>query len=68
MKYVGLQSQIRRNNTNSLILLLLFPLVLYGLTWVFLYFTGGSEDYDPVASANSSFMVMFPWVTAGVAI
>ncbi|MBN1339333.1 MAG: M48 family metallopeptidase [Bacteroidales bacterium] len=66
MKYVGLQSQIWKNNTNSIVLLALFPLVLYALTWVFLYFMGSGEEYDPVSIANHSFISLFPWVTAGV--
>jgi heat shock protein HtpX len=66
MKYIGLQSQISRNNTHSVIMLVLFPLVLYGLFWVFLYFAGMSEEYDPVEEANKGFIGMFPFVTFGV--
>ncbi|MBN2174631.1 MAG: M48 family metalloprotease, partial [Bacteroidales bacterium] len=68
MEYVGLQSQIWRNNTNSIILLILFPLVLYALTWVFIYFVGNNMEYDPVVSANSGFISLFPWITVGVII
>ncbi|MFU8842512.1 MAG: M48 family metallopeptidase [Bacteroidales bacterium] len=68
MKYVGLQSQIWRNNTNSVILLLLFPLVMYVLAWLFFYLISMGEDYDPTAAANSGFMLAFPWITAGVLI
>lgn len=68
MKYVGLQSQIWRNNTNSVILLLLFPLVLYALAWLFFYLTNMGENSDPTAAANSGFISIFPWITAGVLI
>ena len=71
MKYLGIQTQIWRNNTKSMILLLMFPLVLYALVWLFIYFTSGSSEYqevDPVEQANSAFLFTFPWVTAGVAI
>ncbi len=68
MKYVGLQTQIWRNNLNSVILLILFPVVLYALFWLFVYFTSGNGEYDPVDTANTSFIYMFPWITVGVAI
>jgi heat shock protein HtpX len=68
MNYIGLQSQITRNNTNSIILLLMFPLVLYALTWVFIYFVGGTEEYSQVDSANQGFLFVFPWITVGVII
>ena len=68
MKYVGLQTQIWRNNVNSVILLILFPVVLYALFWLFVYFTSGNSEYDPVDTANTSFIYMFPWITVGVAI
>lgn len=68
MKYVGLQTQIWRNNVNSVILLIMFPVVLYTLLWLFIYFTSGQGDYDPVDTANTSFVYMFPWVTIGVGI
>lgn len=37
MEYVGLQTQINRNNTKSIILLVMFPLLLIGLTAAFFY-------------------------------
>jgi heat shock protein HtpX len=68
MKFVGLQTQIWRNNVNSVILLILFPVVLYALFWLFVYFTSGQGEYDPVNTANTSFIYMFPWITVGVGI
>jgi len=56
MSYVGLQSQIRRNNFSSGLLLVLFPVILLGLAFVFFYllaqFSGSpyNEPYpEPVA-------------------
>lgn len=68
MKYVGLQSQIWRNNTNSIVLLLLFPVVLYALTWLFFFLTSMGEGNDPGTTANSGFISTFPWITVGVII
>ncbi|MCD4737336.1 MAG: M48 family metallopeptidase [Bacteroidales bacterium] len=68
MKYVGIQTQIWRNNLFSVVLLFLFPLVLYGLVWIFFYFISDSEQFDPVESASQMFIQLFPWVTGGVLI
>ncbi len=38
MKYVGIETQQRRNNTKSLLLLSLFPLILAGATYLFCLF------------------------------
>ena len=47
MTYIGLQSQKRRNNLRSTILLILFPVLLVGLTWLlfFLLFTFSGTDF-----------------------
>jgi heat shock protein HtpX len=70
MKYVGLQSQIWRNNTNSIILLIMFPLVLYGLLWIFMLFTIQEEgNYTmEIDNANRGFLHTFPWITFAVGI
>ena len=70
MKYIGLQSQIWRNNTNSILLLIMFPLLLYVLVWIFIFFVSGSEEVggDPVSNANTGFLYSFPWITVGVGI
>lgn len=36
MQYVGMQTQIRRNNMMSMLLLLMFPVIILGMVWVFL--------------------------------
>ncbi len=68
MKYFGLQSQIRKNNINSVLLLLLFPLVFYGLVWLFFFFlTLGTEDPGlTLHDTNRSFLSTVPWITLGV--
>ena len=68
MKYVGLQSQIWRNNTYSILLLISFPLILYGLLWVFFFVVGRQEEQLTVEAANYGFLTWFPWMTAGVII
>jgi len=71
MKYVGIQTQIWRNNSKSIVLLIMFPLVLYALVWLFIFFTSANsdnQDISPVNEANTAFLYSFPWVTVGVAI
>jgi len=68
MKYFGLQGQIRKNNTNSVLLLMMFPLVFYGLTWLFFFFMSvGEQDKQlAIADVNRSFFSTIPWITVGV--
>jgi len=72
MKYFGLQSQIRRNNLNSVLLLLLFPVVFFGLTWLFFFFMSVSqshneqEPYNLIRSVNFGFLRTIPWVAIAV--
>jgi heat shock protein HtpX len=65
MKYVGLQSQIWKNNIRSVMLLILFPLVIFVLVMVFwLVYSVYQTDMeiDPV----QGFIRTIPWVAAGV--
>lgn len=48
MPYVGIQSQIHRNNINSFLLIVAFPLVLLGMVYAFLFFTNRNEDIQTV--------------------
>src|SRR5574344_343816 len=77
MEYVGMQTQISRNNRLSLLLLLMFPLIILGMIWVFLallnYF--GTSYYDQygnmintldVDTVNYYFITTIPWVIGGV--
>src|SRR5690554_2232400 len=44
MTYLGIQTQIRRNNRNSFLLLLLFPLLLLGMVYVLLLFFSNNPN------------------------
>lgn len=79
MKYVGMHTQVRRNNMMSIVLLLMFPLILLGTIWVFLalvnYF--GTYYYDAQGNmvnvfnadiVNGYFVSTVPWVVGGVGI
>jgi heat shock protein HtpX len=68
MKYFGLQSQIRKNNTNSVLILILFPVVFYGLTWLFFFFmsVGMENEQLTIYDANRSFISTIPWITIGI--
>ncbi|MCF0203137.1 MAG: M48 family metallopeptidase [Bacteroidaceae bacterium] len=79
MTYVGMQSQIRRNNTYSVLLLFAFPAIMLGMLWVFLAIMDylGNGYYDQYGNlinemdadaVNGSFIEIAPWVVAGIAI
>lgn len=65
MKYVGLHTQIWKNNIKSTVLLILFPLVIFVLFWLLLFFT---SDYTEqrLYYTNNNFIHLIPWVTIGV--
>jgi len=65
MKYIGLNKQIWSNNIKSVVLLILFPLVIMGLVWLFLFLIQPSEQYS-VAGTNDIFVRTVPWVAIGV--
>ena len=46
MQYIGIQSQIARNNWNSMVLLLMFPCIILGMLWVFCSIFGFQSTYD----------------------
>ncbi|MFO7755027.1 MAG: M48 family metallopeptidase [Bacteroidales bacterium] len=65
MKYIGLQSQIWKNNTRSVLLLILFPLVMFALVMVFFLVYSAYQpeaEIDPV----DGFLRTIPWVAAAV--
>lgn len=73
MQYVGMQTQIARNNTKSVLLLLMFPTIILVMTWIFLaiisYLDNGYYDnYGQFVNVmdfgyvNSSFLSIAPWV------
>lgn len=79
MRYVGMHTQIRRNNMLTTMLLLLFPVIILGMVWVFLALVNylGHGYYDQYgnivrhldsATVNYYFINALPWVVGGVAI
>ncbi len=79
MQYVGMQTQIQRNNAYSVLLLLSFPVILLAMVWVFLYLVNwlGGGYYDAygnyvhgvsMQTVNGYFLQALPWVVGGVAI
>ncbi len=65
MKYIGLNRQIWNNNIKSVILLILFPVVILGLGWLFVFLIQPLEEYR-IERANQLFLTSLPWVIAGV--
>jgi heat shock protein HtpX len=69
MKYFGLQSQIWRNNSNSVLLLVMFPLVFFVLTWVFFFFISlDSEQHTTISQINRSFFSTVPFIIIGISV
>ncbi len=79
MQYVGIHTQIRRNNIYSLLLLLAFPCIILGMIWVFLTIMSSLSDgyYDrygeyvaqvDFSAVTSQFLSCLPWVVGGVSI
>ena len=72
MKYVGLQSQIWKNNINSFLLLLLFPSLLLTLLWVFFYITYNIENTTNLSInldlINNQFISTIPFILISVSI
>ncbi|WP_162415475.1 M48 family metallopeptidase [Cyclobacterium roseum] len=65
-KYIGIQTQIRRNNFRSILLLLGFPLLILAAVYAFLYFTlppDGSTE-----AINDNFLSTIPGVLIAVVI
>mgnify|MGYP001390969088 CR=1 FL=1 len=63
MAYVGIQTQISRNNRNSVLLLIAFPALLLAMVYAFLYLI--SEDKTQVGLV---FLQVMPLVLIGVGI
>lgn len=79
MKYVGMHTQIARNNICSILLLLAFPLIILATVWIFLmvcnfsnpdYYddTVGIARYFDIETANNAFMTVLPWVVGIVGV
>ena len=65
MTYIGLNRQIWNNNLKSVTLLILFPVVILGLVWLFIFLVQQAPDAR-LEVANSMFVRTAPWVVAGV--
>lgn len=65
MKYAGLNKQIWNNNLKSVVLLILFPVVILGLVWLFIFFIQPTPE-NRIAGTNSIFIRSVPWVAVGV--
>jgi heat shock protein HtpX len=79
MKYVGMHSQIQRNNFYSGLLLISFPLIILAVVWCFLavfnYLSHGDFNaegefmgYFDVQATNDTFLQALPWVVGIVGI
>ena len=65
MTYVGIQTQIRRNNFRSVLLIFAFPLVLLGMVYALLFF---DATYKHLEVINGQFFQVAPFVLIGTAI
>jgi heat shock protein HtpX len=65
MKYIGLHTQIWRNNIKSVVLLVLFPAIIFVLVWLFLYFILEQPE-QRIYYTNQSFLKFIPWISIGV--
>jgi heat shock protein HtpX len=75
MKYIGLQSQIQRNNINSFLLLIAFPLLLIGMFYIIIYFIAKDnateypgDNYPTSIDHNSMFLSVVPFILIAVGI
>ena len=75
MKYIGLQQQIRRNNTNSFLLLIAFPALLLGMFYIIIYFIAKDnaseypgDNYPTSLDHNALFFAAFPFIVISVGI
>jgi heat shock protein HtpX len=66
MQFVGLQTQIRKNNFKSIVLLILFPAVIFILVWLFMFFVNGQQPGQRFYSTNTNFAHLIPWVSVGI--
>ena len=64
MQYIGLDKQIRKNNFNSVLLLIAFPALLLGMCYALVYFLQKEHGADP----NTLFLQAAPAVLGGVGV
>jgi heat shock protein HtpX len=63
MSYLGIQTQISRNNRNTVLLLAAFPVLLLAMTYAFLYIIAAEKS-----TVGYQFLKIMPAVLAGVGI
>ena len=82
MQYVGIHTQMARNNWNSIMLLLMFPCIILGMLWVFCcvfgfqhtytydqYYNNYNDQYSLNTEAvNGLWLEMAPWAIVIVGI
>lgn len=77
MQYVGIHTQIARNNWNSMMLLLMFPCIILGMLWVFCGVFGIQSTYDSFGNeqfyldttmVNELWLSWAPWAVVIVSI
>src|SRR6185436_10542623 len=75
MKYIGLHRQIQRNNFNSFLLLIAFPVLLLTIFYIIIYFIArdNASEYPGVhypasIDYNSMFLTVVPFILVGVGI
>lgn len=68
MKYVGMYTQQVRNNSKSLLLLLLFPCIILGVVYAFFIAMYGIENEGVIRwdAVNTETLYSLPWVLAVV--
>ncbi len=69
MAFVGIQTQIKRNNRKSILLLIAFPLLILAAVFAVVYFTTFNQDgtHDPDLAIDA-FLQAIPFVTVVVVI
>jgi heat shock protein HtpX len=73
MKYIGLTKQISRNNRNSVLLLIAFPLLLLAMVYAGVYFfvekhNADAASYDRIYDSTQTFLGVAPVILIAVAI
>lgn len=70
MKYIGLQTQISRNNFRSILLLIAFPAVILSSIWLVIFILTKMDSYNsnPFGVTNSMFLDIAPFVIIAISI
>ena len=75
MKYIGLHEQVRKNNFNSILLLIAFPALLLGMFYIIIYFIAKNnaseypdENYPISTDHNTIFLTAVPFILIAVGI